>query len=94
MLHATAYQRDDKAQLHEKLPALAQDISQRSGRNDIDLDAFIVSATAYDDLHQHYDDGTWDRGKFAENHILFMERTPGYDYMKLLLAGSKKPSEK
>ncbi len=94
MLHATAYQHDEKARLHEKLPALAQDIGQRSGRNDIDLDAFIVSATAYDDLYQHYDDGTWDRGKFAEKHILFLERTPGYDYMKLLLAGSEKPSEK
>ncbi len=85
MLHATAYQHDEKARLHEKLPALAQDVGQRSGRNDIDLDAFIVSATAYDDLYQHYDDGTWDRGKFAEKHILFVDRTPEYDYMKLLL---------
>jgi hypothetical protein len=94
MLHATAYRHDEKARLHENLPALAQDIGQRSGRNDIDLDAFIVSATAYDDLYQHYDDGQWNRGKFADKHILFLERTPGYDYMKLLFAGSEKLSEK
>jgi len=87
MLHAKAYIHDEKARLHERLPTLAKDIGDRSGRRDIALDAYIISATPYDDLYQRYDDGTWDRARFAEKHILFQERGPGYDYMKLLLAG-------
>jgi len=88
MLHAKAYIHDEKARLHERLPALAKDIGDRSGRRDIALDAYIISATPYDDLYQRYDDGTWDRERFAEKHILFQERGPEYDYMKLLFAGS------
>lgn len=84
MLHATAYIHDEKASLHERLPGLAQEIGQRSGRDDVDLDAFIVSATSYDDLVKHYDDGTWTRDHFAAKHILFRERESNYDYMKLL----------
>lgn len=86
MVHAKAYLHDDKARLHERLPALAQAIGRRSGRHDIALDAFIISATRYADLYQHYDDGTWSRERFAEKHILFPERSRGYDYLRLLLA--------
>jgi len=88
MLHAKAYIHDEKARLHERLPALAKGIGDRSGRRDIALDAYIVSATSYDDLYQRYDDGTWDRARFAEKHIIFPERGPDYDYMKMLFAGS------
>ncbi|GIV99333.1 DEAD/DEAH box helicase family protein [Roseiflexus sp.] len=84
MLYAKAYTHDEKAHLHERLPALAEEIRKRSGQTDITLDAFIVSATPYDDLHQHYDDGNWDRAGFAEKHILFQERGPDYDYMSIL----------
>jgi len=86
MLHAKAYIHDKKAQLHERLPALAQEIAKRSRRQDITLDAFIISATPYEELYRHYDDGTWDRARFAEKHILFPERSGGgYDYMEILL---------
>ena len=88
MLHAKAYIHDEKARLHERLPQLADEIARRSGRNDIILDAFIISATPYDELYQHYDDGTWDKGRFAEKHILFFERSDEYDYMKHLFDGS------
>jgi hypothetical protein len=88
MLHAKAYIHDEKARLHERLPMLAKDIGDRSGRRDIALDAYIISATPYDDLYQRYDDGTWDRARFAEKHIIFQERGPGYDYMTKLFAGS------
>jgi hypothetical protein len=85
MLHAKAYIHDEKARLHERLPALAQEIAKRSNRKDVTLDAFIISATPYNELYQRYDDGTWDRARFAEKHILFPERSGGYDYMEILL---------
>jgi hypothetical protein len=84
MLHAKAYIHDEKARLHERLPKLAQEIAQRSHRQDITLDAFIISATPYNELHKYYDNGKWDRAKFTEKHILFPERNGGYDYMKKL----------
>ena len=85
MLHAKAYRYDEKARLWERLPELAKKIGERSGRSDIALDAFIISATPYAELHNRYNGGKWDRTKFAERHILFQERNQGYDYMKLLL---------
>ncbi|MER3544987.1 MAG: restriction endonuclease subunit R, partial [Chloroflexota bacterium] len=88
MLHAKAYIHDEKARLHERLPKLAAEIARRSGRNDITLDAFIISATPYDKLCEHYDDGTWSKAKFAEKHILFFEPSDGYDYMALLFRPS------
>jgi len=88
MLHTKAYIHDEKARLHEKLPTLAAEMAQRTGRGDISLDAFIISATPYDELRLHYDDGTWDHARFAEKHILFPVREQGYDYMQILLTGS------
>ena len=85
MLHAKAYRHDEKARLHEVLPALAEEIAARSKINkQITLDSYIISATKYDDLCKKYDDGTWDREKFAENHILFLERNSEYDYLSLI----------
>jgi hypothetical protein len=49
------------------------------------LDAFIISATPYNELHKYYDDGKWNRAKFAKKHILFQERNGEYDYIKILL---------
>ncbi|PWH18788.1 MAG: restriction endonuclease subunit R [Anaerolineae bacterium] len=84
MLHAKAYIHDEKARLHERLPDLAKQIAQHSSQKDITLDAFIVSATPYDELYRRYDDGTWNRAKFAERHILFPEDGQGYDYMRII----------
>ncbi len=84
MLHARAYIHDDKARLHERLPELADDIGKRSKGQDIVLDSFIISKTSFDDLHKCYDDGKWDRKKFAEKHILFQERSAEYDYVPML----------
>jgi hypothetical protein len=82
MLSAKSYIHDDKAQLHERLPELANEIGKRSNRRGITIDSYIISATSFDDLYKRYDDGTWDREKFAEKHILFLERRPEYDYLK------------
>ena len=86
MLHAKAYVHDEKARLWERLRELQKAIEQRSGRSDIALDAFIISATPYDDLRLRYDDGTWDRAKFAQKHILFPERNRDYDYIPMLIS--------
>lgn len=83
MLHAKAYIHDEKARLHERLPELAKAIGERSKRTDVKLDAFIISATPFDDLRQRYDDGTWNLTKFAEKHILFQERNDEYDYLSI-----------
>ena len=87
MVHAQAYAHDDKAQLHEKLPELASAISQRSVSSNVSLDSFIVSATSYGDLYKRYDDGSWDRGRFASKHILFPERSSEYDYVAEIIEG-------
>ncbi len=84
MLYAKAYIHDEKARLHEKLPELAEELAKRSGETNILLDAFVISATPYDKLRPHYDDGTWNKTRFAEKHILFIERSGEYDYVKLL----------
>lgn len=85
MLHAKAYLHDHKAQLHERLPELAEGIKRRDMKKDVTLDSFIISATPFEDLYKRYDDGTWDRVKFAEKHILFPERNGDYDYIKVVL---------
>jgi hypothetical protein len=82
MLHARPYANDDKARLHEQLPGLAQEIGARSKWKHITLDSYIISATPYEELRKKYDDGKWDREKFAGVHILFLERTSEYDYMQ------------
>ena len=73
MRHEKAYKHDDRARLHERLPGLSREIANRTGNPNVHLDSFIVSATKYDDLWQHYDDGTWTRDDFASRHILFQE---------------------
>ena len=85
MVNARPYANDDKAQLHERLPELAVEISKRSGATNVQLDSFIISATSYEELCKRYDDGTWDREKFAAKHILFPERDDEYDYLAKML---------
>lgn len=84
MLHAKAYIHDHKARLHERLKILVNEIASRSSYSNVELDSFIISATPFEELYKRYDDGTWDRAKFAKKHILFPERNGEYDYMQLL----------
>ena len=81
MLHSKAYEHDEKASQRERLRELEIELGQRSGRQEITLDSFIISATPYDDLYKRYDEGSWDRDKFAQHHILFQERNQDYDYL-------------
>ena len=82
MRHASAYPNDDKARLHEKLPALAAAITQRTGITDVQLDSFIVSTTGYQELRPNYDSGNWDLARFTSAHILFQENR---DYIAAIL---------
>ena len=85
MLHAPAYEHDDKARLHERLPELAEGISLHDKSLNVSLNSFIISVTSYEDLYKHYNGGSWDREKFAEAHILFPERNENYDYLAKIL---------
>ena len=79
MVHAKAYEEDEKARLHERLPALAEGIAQRSGtKGNISLDSYVVSATDYHKLRPKYGDGSWTREDFAQRHILFRDRDAKY----------------
>ena len=85
MLHAHAYQHDDKARLHESLHELAEQMAVPNAEAKILLDSYIVSATAYQELRPRYDNGGWDRARFAEAHILFPERNDDYDYLARIM---------
>ena len=86
MLNAPAYDHDEKAQFHERLPELASEIAERSGNPEVKLDSFIVSATRYEDLRKHYE-GEWTRDDFAAKHILFQEPGQTPDYIEQILRG-------
>ena len=84
MLHSKAYEEDEKAKLHERLPTLAEGITRRSRvAGKVALDSFIVSATDYAELRSRYGDGSWTREDFAAKHILFPDGTG--DYIEVLL---------
>jgi len=84
MLHAEAYKHDEKTRLHEALPGRAKSMGARTKVRNVALDAFIVSATPYENLRTKYDDGTWDRRRFAEAHILFPQKDNEYNYVAML----------
>jgi hypothetical protein len=86
MVYAKAYIHDEKARLHEYLRTLSQQLPPPSNGWTVELDSYLVSATPFDELRERYDDGTWDRAKFAQHHILFPERNGGYDYLRFILA--------
>ncbi len=89
MIHAGPYANDDKARLHESLPELAKELHTRTGLKNVVLDSFIVSATPYEDLQMKYDNGSWNRKRFAEAHILFPERGEDYDYLLTIMKAVK-----
>ena len=85
MLYAKAYAKDDKAQLHERLPELARKTASRSGNPKVQLDSYIISATKFQDLKDSYDNGKWTEDDFAAKHILFQEPEIGYNYIEKIL---------
>ena len=90
MVHAGAYANDDKARLHERLPELEREISQRTGVLNVQLDSFIISQTTYRLLKELYGNGNWSREDFTKAHILFPERSTEYDYLTEIMKSSFK----
>jgi len=85
MLNAKAYEEDEKARLHERLPTLADGIGLRSSVvRKVSLDCFVVSATKYDELRPKYGNGNWTRKEFETRHILFPDEKG--EYIETLLA--------
>lgn len=39
----------------------------------------------YQDLRTRYDDGAWDRERFAKSHILFREQSAPYDHVARMI---------
>jgi hypothetical protein len=83
MVYEKAYTHSEKAKLHEKLAELSQKISKRTGLKNLALDSYIVSQTKFDVARKIYGDGTWDKKRFAESHILFRED----EYIPQILSG-------
>lgn len=73
LVHALAYEHDDRARLHERLRELEPAIAARSGCPAARLDSYIISATPYECLRRRYGSGDWDRARFAAAHILFAD---------------------
>ncbi|MSQ15095.1 MAG: restriction endonuclease subunit R [Dehalococcoidia bacterium] len=84
MLHEKAYWTSDKARLHERLGGMSKTWGARAGLDNVTLDSFMVSATPYDSLREHYVNGTWSREDFAKQHILFFDQGVVDHYPRVL----------
>jgi hypothetical protein len=80
-----SYEHNEKAKLHEKLPDLGKAIRKRSKFKNATLDSYIISATECEDLGKKWG-GSWDKEKFADKHILFLERSEQYDYVERIFS--------
>ena len=89
MLHANAYQHDEKARLHERLRGeIGPTVGRRSGTTGVTLDSYIISATPFDALRRRYGDGNWTEDRFATKHILFFpeaDSANSWPYLKHIL---------
>lgn len=75
MRHALAFIHDDRVQLYKNLSEHFQD-------SKIDVDAYIISATPFNELQRAYDTGEWSMADFEKNHILFQDDE---DHIKKLI---------
>ncbi len=92
MIHAPAYENDEKARLHEWLPELAERMAKPPGVSRVTLDSFIVSRTPYEKLRKRYGDGDWTRERFADKHILFRDELGGEGHIAALFQGCDQPA--
>ena len=72
MLQENAPEHSQKISLYERLRELAEEMSERSGLDNVTLDSYIVSATGYETLRKRWP-GNWNLTAFAEEHIVFPE---------------------
>ena len=86
MLHANAPERDEKVLLRNTIRELAENLERPPSMEAVTMDSYIVSVTPFKELAKRRD-GTWDRRRFAAEHILFQERGSGYDYLAEIVLG-------
>jgi hypothetical protein len=72
MLHEPAYRHSDRLRLHEHLAELERHLKPPRGVT-VQLDAYTVSATLFEELRRRFGEGDWDKARFAATHILFAE---------------------
>lgn len=70
--------------LHQRLAELSKLWGAKAGLKNVSLDSFIISATPYHKLRDHYGDGMWTRDTFASKHILFPEPAVNGAYLRPL----------
>ena len=73
MVYAEPYSQDDKVQLYKFLSELTKSLDGHTEMGNVVIDSFIISATSYDELQKECSDGSWDRKRFGEEHILFFD---------------------
>lgn len=75
-----------KCNLHTKLAAQLRDAQKKSKNKHLSLDAYIVSATDYDDLRKKHGPD-WDKAKYAAAHILFFGESDDRSYLETIITG-------
>jgi len=88
MLHEDSPHRNEKVKLHDKLRHDSVSALEKAKLRNLELDAFIVSRTPYDDLRNKWtrDNGApWSRDDFTRAHILFPERDAKNNYIQAIL---------
>ena len=80
MTHALAYDKDPKARLPMDLIPISEKLAKKNPN--VQMDAFVVSQTSFNDLKPRYGNGDWTREQFTDLRILFIED----DYITGILA--------
>lgn len=85
MLNEDHSDKNAKIDLHKKLQTQLADARKKSKNKNLLLDAFIISATPYDDLRKRHG-SAWDRARYAEAHIFFGDEV-GKSYLENIIEG-------
>ena len=86
MFHENAPEDSDRIRLYQTLRSLSQEMRKRTGKGNVTLDSYIVSATPYDTLRKRWS-GNWTLSDFANKHILFPGPAGDYAYMSQIIKG-------
>lgn len=83
MLNEDHPDNNPKINLHKKIQTQIADARKKSKNKHLQLDAFIISQTPYDDLRKKHG-SVWDRAKYAEAHVFFGDEKD-HGYLKTII---------